>query len=688
MTISASVYDQPGGDTSSILDYSRNLSGPAFIWQLRAPRPAQAEINRVAYSGKVDYKLSSHTVLSLAGNYSWYYQFSDVRTHTITAAPSAAELANPAAGFATVDANGNRTGGGFLNPNLSDTYTEWFQKTGASSRLVASATDRVSVAYQIQPSVVHKFPGLTIDYGASYSSSVTWFDFGPDNRHYKSRPKGSVTTPALTNIGFKVDRSRSLAWPSFIQTAGKDIYDLNSYTGAMTLGDSTRGGVENILSGQLNLKKDFNVGVPAWIKTGGSYQRQSRRTWSHAKTYTFLGNDGIAGNAEDNIGQFLDTSGSITSDYFHGWRPAPYASPYLAAKDLATRPERWSVDTAGMATNEFNGRRIVSESVTAAYLMGNVRLDQVSVMGGLRMEETAVKGEGPQTKSGVRSVVTREGKYRDVFPGVHLKYAPSRNWQVRGSYSTSIGRPPFGSIIPLDTVNDNAMTISASNPNLQPQHADNFDLSVEHYFEPVGVLSAGLFLKEISNFIFTDNSQKVAAGPNNGFGGQYEGYTITTSRNGGAARYRGYELAYRQQFRFLPGFWSGFGVNANFTQLQTRGDYGGTVQTDKLARFVPKYASLGISYIRGKLNLRLISVWQSEYFNGVNADPALMQYSKQRFTMNFKSEYNWTKRVRFFLDVDNLNAASVAEFYYYVPTHVNQDRIASPRYIFGIKGVL
>src|SRR4030095_17257388 len=99
------------------------------------------------------------------------------------------------------------------------------------------------------------------------------------------------------------------------------------------------------------------------------------------------------------------------------------------------------------------------------------------------------------------------------------------------------------------------------------QYSDNFDATAEYYFEPVGSFTASVFLKEVNDFQFTDNSQLVPAGAENGFGGLYEGYRITTTRNGGSARYRGFELAYKQQFTFLPGFWRGFGFYAHSTQV-------------------------------------------------------------------------------------------------------------------------
>ena len=149
-------------------------------------------------------------------------------------------------------------------------------------------------------------------------------------------------------------------------------------------------------------------------------------------------------------------------------------------------------------------------------------------------------------------------------------------------------------------------------------------LGVEYYFEPAGMISAGVFLKEITDFIFTDSSQFIAAGADNGYGGDYAGYNLDTQANGGFAKIRALELAYQQQFTFLPGWWKGFGVFANYTRLETEGNYGtGTVATTgQVAGFVPETGNVGISYIRNGMSLRVQFNHKGRTLNGFNVNPA------------------------------------------------------------------
>ncbi len=57
--------------------------------------------------------------------------------------------------------------------------------------------------------------------------------------------------------------------------------------------------------------------------------------------------------------------------------------------------------------------------------------------------------------------------------------------------------------MPTTLVSFENQTVSSSNPGLRPQTANNFDFSAEYYFEPAGVVSVGVFLKEIKQFIYT-----------------------------------------------------------------------------------------------------------------------------------------------------------------------------------------
>jgi TonB-dependent receptor len=318
--------------------------------------------------------------------------------------------------------------------------------------------------------------------------------------------------------------------------------------------------------------------------------------------------------------------------------------------------------------------------------MASLRFSQLSILGGVRVEKTETDADGPVTVSGVIRRLGRQGAYTDTFPGLHLRYAPMRSFVSRLSYSSGIGRPSFDAIMPADSVNEVLQTVNIRNAGLKPQYSDNFDATAEYYFEPVGSLTASVFMKQIEGFQFTDSSQFVATGADNGFDGQYGGYRITTTRNGGSARYRGLEVAYQQQFTFLPGFWRGLGFYANYTRLLTRGDYGGATVTTQVAGFVPKTGNVALTYLGAGFNLRLNAVWRSEYLVTNSANPALVVYQEPKLQLNLKTRYNFSRATSIFCDIENFNKSPITETWVGSKDRPNQTRIVVAKVVAGIQG--
>jgi len=199
-------------------------------------------------------------------------------------------------------------------------------------------------------------------------------------------------------------------------------------------------------------------------------------------------------------------------------------------------------------------------------------------------------------------------------------------------------------------------------------------------------LTASAFLKEVRDFQFSDNSQYVKGGPDNGFDGQYEGFRITTQRNGGSARYRGFELAYQQQFTFLPGFWRGFGLYLNYTRLNTRGDYGGASVTTQVAGFIPKAGNAAITYLGYGLNLRLNAVWRDTYLAGSSANAALLRYQEPKLQVNLKTKYSFSPKLSVYCDIENLNKSPITAAYVGTKDRPAETRIVVAKVVAGVQG--
>jgi TonB-dependent receptor len=623
--------------------------------------------------------------------------------------------------LANVDASGNRISGGFIHPSYSDTFTRVFADPSSTSIITMTSNDKSGRTYLFSPVVRHRWPGLSIDYSLSYSNSATYYDISHNNDKYDSFPKGTITY-RLANIGWSVDRSADAIWPTIAQLQGPDMNNMGNY-GTLLLSQTDLRGFDTVINGKFDIKKDLALRLPTYIKTGFTYQRQSRKLWQDPRRYNFTGPDGVLGTPDDNVGldQFADLPHTATEDedkFFknRGGVP-PWADPYGVARHQKQYPEFWKEDIA-FTSGQLTSRQFITENIAAAYIMGNVRLGKASMLTGVRVEDTRDTGEGPLSRItpeeaarraawvGVVSDVeqrrrniaqfggrmTNKGKYRFYLPGVHLKYEPIANLVTRLSWSTGVGRPPFGSIIPNTTVNDTAQTLTLSNPDLKPQYGKNWDLSAEYYFRPQGMISIGAFRKNITDYIATNNSQFVEEGQDNGFDGQYVGYRITTSINDGNAKIEGLEFSYQQQLVFLPGWTRGFGVYANFTKLRTEGNNsnfttgpsssaGGTI-----AGFLDKTGNIGLGYRGFGLDLRLQTVYRGKYLRANSPIAALVQWQEPKWTWNWKSRYNFSKGFGVFLDLENIFEVPLDRIYAAYPERVISYRTFHTKIVGGFTG--
>jgi TonB-dependent receptor len=583
-------------------------------------------------------------------------------------------------GIATRDAAGNLTGNNGIVPGFTETMTEVRAVPNSMVTLTSTNLYKDGRTQHLQIGGVHRYSDLNITYDAFQSNSKA---------NYAGTSEPSFIA---RNIGWRIDRSENAYLPTITQTAGPDWTQISSYT-ENAYNITRRAGWDDYRGASINVKKDFDTPVPTYIKTGIRLREQTRRNVSTPFSGTYVGPDGVmgvnssTGRNDDDLAQFM-TARPLPGDLA---RYPRFPFPNVVGEGrsfwtaLQETPHYLRQNLAANLQSELQGNTYFKENINGYYIMGNVALGKLSVLGGVRVETTEVKGEGalqaltPEERAFRATITgtpsddeirrrtiaefgnrqTREGDSRDVLPGIHFKFSPIPKLVTRLGYAANIGRPGIGQLIPTTTVNFENRTVTTSNPALKSQVADNFDFSAEYYFEPAGVISAGVFLKEIKRFIYNAGGETIGTGQDNGFEGEFAGYTLTSQANGGFAKVKGLELSYSQQFTFLPGFWSGFGAFANFTKMEAEGNYGsGTAialaPTPKIAGFNPLNANAGISYIRNKVTFRVQLNHRARYLLTFNANESRLVYARARTTVGVKTSYRFSRRFDAYFDVVNL----------------------------------
>lgn len=249
-----------------------------------------------------------------------------------------------------------------------------------------------------------------------------------------------------------------------------------------------------------------------------------------------------------------DLGGNLSSNYFKyaGWALGQWgAVPGNRLLDYTLR-HNWM--------DEFQ----VGEKTAALYAMAELGGDNWSGNVGLRAVETRQTtvvnlpgGPNPVTGSafGPYTPTVFKRTYRDYLPSANVKFDLRPDLVVRAAVAKTMARPDYSALGGSVSLNDDALSGSGGNVNLDPVRSTNFDLSAEWYFAPKALLSAGLFYMDLRSIVAQGTS--VGTYYNNKRSAPAE-YQITSPFNT-SGKNKGIELSYQQPL------WNNFGFLANYT---------------------------------------------------------------------------------------------------------------------------
>jgi TonB-dependent receptor len=431
---------------------------------------------------------------------------------------------------------------------------------------------------------------------------------------------------------------------------------------------------------------------------------------------------GVRGDAKE-IGQWA-------SDKYNAIKQAQQAE--LAAAD----PEH-EIDTSPRVRFNRNpdeaGNRTIEEDVVALYtelnLEGELGGRPYNLGMGLRFEDTSSKSiaffstprEVLWTSNNDFNVIpgsfanakhrSEKNNYNHVLPSLDFSIEAMDDVMVRFSTSQTIARPTYANLDaqtaitggpgPLPTIIEDQAIASASknNPHLVPIESDNYDLSLEWYFDESSYASIGYFEKHVNNFIGSTPKDVTFFGlkdPSNGpraeqaladviayneansitapiddtmlfnmmaanqLGVAYDPDNTTFFENNAnisandddplmmfrynepvntnEAKLYGFELAAQHFFGE-----TGFGIQANYTIV--RGDIG-----FDLASNATQFALVGLSdtanlvfmYEKDDFSARLAYNWRDEFLNNANRTNGEPEFTEAYSQLDFNASYQVT----------------------------------------------
>lgn len=293
------------------------------------------------------------------------------------------------------------------------------------------------------------------------------------------------------------------------------------------------------------------------------------------------------------------------------------------------------------------------EDIYAAYVRLDATWDTLTLLTGVRFEQTRTKGIAPLFNADTEAfdLLAADNRYDTFLPSVHLRYEIDPDTIVRTSYSTAISRPNFVDVVPRRTVGENPWDpIEEGNPTLDATYAHNLDLSLERYVRPLGLLSVAAFYKRLEDPIFVVNSFHPLDTPDGP-----ELLRITRPENGSNGEIYGVEFAWQQTFDFLPAPFDGFGIYTNYTYAQSSADLpfdGGRTELPGTSRH--NY-NVALGYEKYGLNARLSYNHRSHFIQEFNVDdPDFNVFWDDRSSLDFSASYRITRQLQFFGEINNL----------------------------------
>jgi len=581
--------------------------------------------SRWGFTGSADYTLGEGSDIYAKFLWSDFHDFGDKWTY---------KLFDNTPGISTINGNGC---------SVNDTGQE---VCGAGTPTFA-ASNRVPI-FTIGSLLLggkHVFATSWLAWDASVSRSTMVHSGGDEGAKFSTNdtynnlyPNGSSCefSPTLTTKEFIPQWTPSC----FTEAYAATNYDLKNITTSYGL------------SPQLNLQftgaygKQYHLGSHlSTFEIGGKFRNAHKFDNSYTPTYTPNGSVPLT-----NFTSNFTDSGYYMHDYTFG--PATNWSKIIGYLNQNMSQFTLDPSSVGPQTQNFD----LVEKVSAGYVMNTIDFNKIRIIVGLRIEGTNLFTSQPSFDADGNYIgnASQNGGYYNFLPSAAVRYDFGHDTDLRVVYSRALSRPDPQDIAQAYSVNTTGgqpYQLSFGNPNLKAETANNYDVLVEHYLKPFGMIQAGFFYKQLYRPIVSTTELKQNYTPNPNDPAQYPvgEWQVTQPVNAGSGWLTGFEVAYLQHFTALPGFLNGLGLSANYSHTNSQAS-GLPDRSDspRLLRQAPNIFNISPTYDKGRLSIRAgftynqASIFAYQYTDGTQGGlygPLGDQYLFTHFQIDLQGSY-------------------------------------------------
>jgi TonB-dependent receptor len=478
---------------------------------------------------------------------------------------------------------------------------------------------------------------------------------------------------------------------------------------------SASGNSEAIGTGFVNLELPFQVAdnIRATFKVGGkvtstnknrNFQERFGRLLylvENARFADFV-DEGAPASAVDPSGNFYYGMSNFLQDEVLGFTRENGEEVDLLTNinpDKIRRfQELYGEDLLRNSRYGINNNYDLTENVYAGFVQLKLKFgDQLTAIPGFRYEYSDNRYAGNLAilsgDFGENGSVDREEKevnYGIPLPHLHLKYKPKDWLDVRASFSTTLARPDYNYVVPSTLINvSNDVQINQGNADLAAAVSTNYDLFVTAFSGKWGLLSGGVFYKDIQNafypiFLQLNSDSLISAYNLDRIEGDIGGAELSTYSNSAGSVVKGFEIELQTNLNFLPAPFNGLVANFNYTRLNsetTINSFTEVITIDPIT-FTPVVevvpfqrevalvgqardifnASLGYDHKR-TFSARVSASYQGDKISGYSSGATKDRFNQGfwRFDAAFKKKFK--SGLNLFLNLNNLSNQTDINFY-------------------------
>lgn len=507
----------------------------------------------------------------------------------------------------------------------------------------------------------HTLGRLNMDWAGSYSRAT---EDRPNERYFGVEMKGKKNADYFSDFAF-VNAGGRQPYPN------KGIGKISSYSWEI---DELTNSDQEIAENEYKLRANFELPLNAGafgnnLKFGVKYTRKNKEKDIHCYDYIEAYENQYGDEWMNHMNEQIRSGFMVDGNY-------PLNTPFITREYLGKLSMDPTQNGVYELYQEASGNYKAKESITSAYVRFDQKLwNDLEMILGLRMEHTSLDYSGynwvvddlEDERGRLEPTGNKKNDYTNWLPSILLKYNASDDLKFRASFTKTLSRPKYSALVPCTHYNIAEEEASFGNANLKPTTSYNFDLGGEYYFESVGLVSLGLFYKNVKDVI-AEEKWKSTNDPNIPSGllnedGEPVKYKMTKPINAYDADLFGVEFAYQRDFGFIAPALKclGFYGTYTYTHSSTKNhsfEHRIMEEGEKIKMTgSPEHTANASLYFENKgLNVRLSYNFASEFVDEFGTVAALDRYYDKVNYLDLNASYTFGKKFKttFYAEANNL----------------------------------